>query len=308
MEGVEEVTEEMVQDAIKGVIDAMNSVGIISQGDASFGGWQNVFSKEGLSRYLATFVGGGIGGGLFSVQRALDNKFSGTDSGKNVKYTLRQAILDGRLQEVAEEFEHHKKFYNQRQGVEMGEINGEKVYLTGDATKSQADVIYERAIAELRHEALVISRITSGLDYDPKMTRVYGALSDSYEKSGLRENYIKPQWDALVQEIAGLSEELQSLNAQNEESEKTEENKNKIKELQDKLSAAQKKLTDWNNGENFANFTLDSLIFLNKELSKRLMSLDVKTYAHNMYGIDYDKIENSSEKEKIDNEFSLYKF
>lgn len=308
VEGVEEVTEEMVQDAIKGVIDAMNSVGIISQGDASFGGWQNVFSKEGLSRYLATFVGGGIGGGLFSVQRALDNKFSGTDSGKNVKYTLRQAILDGRLQEVAEEFEHHKKFYNQRQGVEMGEINGEKVYLTGDATKSQADVIYERAMAELRHEALVISRITSGLDYDPKMTRVYGALSDSYEKSGLRENYIKPQWDALVQEIASLSEELQSLNTQNEESEKTEENKNKIKKLQDKLSEAQKKLTDWNNGENFANFTLDSLIFLNKELSKRLMSLDVKTYAHNMYGVDYDKIENSSEKEKIDNEFSLYKF
>lgn len=306
IEGVEEVTEEMVQDAIKGVIDAMNSVGLINQEGATFGGWKNVFSREGLSRYLATFVGGGIGGGLFSVQRSLDNKFNGTPSGKNVKYTLRQAILDGRLKEVVDEFENHKKFYNQRQGVELGEIDGQKVYLTGDATKSQADVIYERAMAELRHEALVISRITQGLDYDPKMTPVYGALSDQYEKSGLRENYIKPQWDELVQEVAKLTDEIQALNSTNKDSESSADDTNKLKDLQDRLKEAQEKLNNWNNGENFADFTLDSLIFLNKQLAGRLMSLDVKSYAHNKLGVDYDNPTGDWTKAKIDEEFKQY--
>lgn len=306
VEGVEEVTEEMIQDAIKGVIDAMNSVGLINQEGASFGGWQNVFSKEGLSRYLATFVGGGLGGGLFSVQRSLDNKFSGTASGKNAKYTLRQAILDGRLKEVVDEFENHKKFYNQRQGVELGEINGQKVYLTGEASKSQADIIYERALAELRHEALVISRITQGLDYDPKMTPVYGALSSQYEKSGLRENYIKPQWDALVQEIAKLTDDIQALETK-KDGEASEENTENVNKLKKDLEEAQQKLKNWNNGENFADFTLDALVFLNKELSQRLMSLDIKSYAHNVLGVDYDNPTNGWTKEKIKEQFNEYK-
>ena len=131
----------------------------------------------------------------------------------------------------SEKFENHKKFYNQRQGVELGEIDGQKVYLTGDATKSQADVIYERAMAELRHEALVISRITQGLDYDPKMTPVYGALSDQYEKSGLRENYIKPQWDDLVQEVAKLTDEIQTLSSTNKDSESSADDTDKLKDL-----------------------------------------------------------------------------
>jgi hypothetical protein len=64
VEGVEEVSEEVVQDTIKGIVDACNALGFHSEG--SFGGWDNVFSKEGMSRYLATFAGGALGGTIFA--------------------------------------------------------------------------------------------------------------------------------------------------------------------------------------------------------------------------------------------------
>jgi hypothetical protein len=67
VEGVEEVTEEVVQDTIKGIVDTVQWLGWTSTPEASFGGWSNVFSKQGLERYLATFVGGAIGGGIFKA-------------------------------------------------------------------------------------------------------------------------------------------------------------------------------------------------------------------------------------------------
>jgi hypothetical protein len=70
-EGVEEISEEAVQDGVKGLIDGLNYLGYKSgkwgNENASFGGWSNVFSQEGLERYLETFVGGALGGAMFHV-------------------------------------------------------------------------------------------------------------------------------------------------------------------------------------------------------------------------------------------------
>jgi len=68
VEGAEEVTEEAVQDAVKGIVDVASYFGWTEK-KGSFGGVKNVFSKEGLSRYLATFVGGAVGGALFDIQQ-----------------------------------------------------------------------------------------------------------------------------------------------------------------------------------------------------------------------------------------------
>jgi hypothetical protein len=48
IEGVEEVTEEAVMDATKGIFDTLSAVGIGKNAKtASFGGWDNVFSATG---------------------------------------------------------------------------------------------------------------------------------------------------------------------------------------------------------------------------------------------------------------------
>lgn len=310
VEGVEEVTEEIIQDSVKGIIDAMASTGMINQ-EGSFGGWSNVFSRQGLERYLATFFGGAIGGGLFSVQHKLDQKFYNSPIGKDVKYTLRQAILEGRTAELFAELERHKRFYNTRQGVEVGEVNGHKIYLGGDQTKSQADIIYERALGELRHEVLTIARLTEGLTYDPKYSFVHAALSENYDKSGLRENYIEKQWENQVQKVAKLSDEIRSLNEQkiNLEKEKkpTSEIDEQLKKKEQEFEEANNELKNWLNGERFAEFTLGSLIYLNKKLSKYLLNLSIEDYAKDIFGVDYNTLSNDPKlKKEIDEEFNAY--
>jgi len=68
IEGVEEVTEQVVLDATKGVFDTMSYLGLVKQ-KGTFGGFDNVFSREGLQEYLANFMGGILGGAMFEFNR-----------------------------------------------------------------------------------------------------------------------------------------------------------------------------------------------------------------------------------------------
>ena len=104
IEGVEEVTEEVVQDTIKGIVDTVQWLGWTSTPEASFGGWSNVFSKKGLERYLATFVGGAVGGGIFKAQDKwinpfVNSLFTAESNSKNKEdiYTISRLIIEGRL-------------------------------------------------------------------------------------------------------------------------------------------------------------------------------------------------------------------
>jgi len=69
IEGIEEVTEQAVLDATKGIVDTLGYLGFTAK-QGSFGGWKNVFSQQGLENYLANFVGGIVGGGLFEFHRS----------------------------------------------------------------------------------------------------------------------------------------------------------------------------------------------------------------------------------------------
>ena len=67
IEGVEEVTEELVQDMSKGVLDLMSYFGWTKK-KGSFGTVERFQSGEWFDDYLANFVGGILGGGLFELE------------------------------------------------------------------------------------------------------------------------------------------------------------------------------------------------------------------------------------------------
>lgn len=69
IEGVEEVTEEAVLDMTKGVVDLMSYLGL-TKNKASFNTLQNVFSLQGAERYLASLLGGVLGGAMFELHRS----------------------------------------------------------------------------------------------------------------------------------------------------------------------------------------------------------------------------------------------
>ena len=67
IEGVEEVTEQVVEDMSKGVLDVMSYLGLTSK-KGSFDTVERYRSGEAFQEYLANFVGGVLGGGLFEAE------------------------------------------------------------------------------------------------------------------------------------------------------------------------------------------------------------------------------------------------
>jgi hypothetical protein len=69
IEGVEEVTEQLVMDATTGIVDAMSYLGL-TKNKGSFNTVSNVFSEKGLENYMANLLGGILGGAMFEFHRS----------------------------------------------------------------------------------------------------------------------------------------------------------------------------------------------------------------------------------------------
>jgi hypothetical protein len=124
-EGIEEVSEEVVQDAVKGMIDTLSWLGYTGK-TGSFGGWQNVFSKEGAARYFQTFAGGALGGGLFHLQehtiepnliRAFKDPNYMSQFELEADKDIIDVILSGRTKELIEELEKCKKIFSDKRAA-----------------------------------------------------------------------------------------------------------------------------------------------------------------------------------------------
>ena len=316
VESVEETSEEIIQDMIKGVVDLCSYYGFTpTQG--SFGGWSNVFSKEGLERYISTFIGGGIGGALFAVQNKFENKFfSQTPQGKASDYTLDDAIIQGRWNEVVESLQHAKKFFNQRQTASLGEVDGKQIYMSANSQDlSQAEVIYQQALNRATTRMLQITQLKEGAQYDPKMAGVYQQLAKAYNESGFDNVYVQKKWENLMHQIIDTQDKIAALQEQKNSNEKdnkpTKDIDAQIKDAETNLTSLQEQLHNWQNGVNLTQNTLAALVYLNPELSKRFLMLDVKSYAQDVLGVDYDKLDDSKDapytKTKVGNLWKAYK-
>jgi intein/homing endonuclease len=143
-EGFEEITEEAAQDAIKGMVDFASYMGWTGK-EGSFGGWDNVFSKQGLSRYIETFVGGALGGAVFQGADALDKKVRGIPP--ETEKDIYKAILLGQGKELKEELKKVKKFFPSDLSTDIKEVNGKKYFApTTDVSQSQSEIIYNKAL------------------------------------------------------------------------------------------------------------------------------------------------------------------
>lgn len=70
-EGVEETVEEITSDAIKALYSGLNALGIADkERNYNFG----ITPEDMISRYFTSFVGGGIGGAVFSLHNRFDRK------------------------------------------------------------------------------------------------------------------------------------------------------------------------------------------------------------------------------------------
>ena len=163
LEGFEEVTEEAVQDAVKGLIDTASSFGWTDK-QGSFGGWYNVFSKEGLERYAETFLGGALGGAVFEGARKLDNKIKKMPP--EVEKDIYDIIKSGKIEKFKKELKSVVKFFSPDLSTDIIEVNGNLTYAPASKGNSQRDIIYNAALQEVSTLENLILRESKNNKYD----------------------------------------------------------------------------------------------------------------------------------------------
>lgn len=152
-EGIEETMEEVAMDSIKGMFKGMNALGIVDENtQLDFG----ITPEDMMSRYFTSFVGGAIGGAVFS----LHNRFDGINN-EGLTRIIKQGdglgelvylIREGKLDQVRRELDRlHKNGSlgsTNLSGTELEYIkdgdSNKWVYKPADQGNSQNDLIHKQ--------------------------------------------------------------------------------------------------------------------------------------------------------------------
>lgn len=147
---LEETSEEVIQDAVKGIIDGASALGLTSK-QGNFGVIDDITSLSGIQRYITVALGGFAGGSLFHVQQnyldPLTNKwfrYNGpvtTLSDQLDNYNLVTALMEGRYEDIMNEIDRCKKFLPKDKFTGLLDQNGQAIEFLGETDLTQADVI-----------------------------------------------------------------------------------------------------------------------------------------------------------------------
>lgn len=307
IEGVEEVTEQAVLDATKGIVDVMSYLGLTKK-QGSLGGWDNVFSKAGLENYIANFVGGVIGGAMFElntgkIEPLLDKNKISEDTKKDI-YTL---IGNGQTSLVIDEL--NKQRYKLGNNFISPVSNNEKI-IPSDKGISQADFITDTAINIVKNiDGIMNSKdlIKSDEEIIKKAmldTIIIGNLKDSIKGSGIGiEGIIVDDFRNNAKKITDLQLDIQKLSSSPEEKIKNAEN---IKKIQEESKIYEDDNKDIINGKKAEEYYNQISFYLSKKVSESWMAIDRDSYTKIKYNKNFNTLPDSGfgiTKDKVTTEW-----
>ena len=324
IEGVEEVTEEAVMDATKGVIDLMSAAGIgKNAGTASFGGLDNTFSVEGAQRYLMNFIGGAIGGALFEFQGKVWQPFIDNvilhKTSPEVRYSIIQEIMNGNTNELMAEIDRmtaddKAPITLQQQGSEgEGKTRGQVI---NDSLKS-----YVRFVQGIVTEAGIPLDKLSDPELLKKVVRTK-LLEPVIESSGIMK-MISGDFTKMVDDFVKLNsdytEKFGKIEVEEKDNKKKEGESKKEdsipntvekQELEKQIEEKKKELLDFLNGGKELDYLKTALIYLHPVMRNAALGVDKYSYTQAKYGKDYSTLpdtDSTLSKSKIDQEYAEWK-
>lgn len=304
IEGFEEVTEQAVMDATKGIVDTLSYLGLTKK-QGSFGGFDNVFSQKGLENYLANFVGGLVGGALFEFQQArIDPLVNPGMVQNNTKADIYALVADGNLDQMVAYINKNKyKFGNSYVGVvrEDGTFDPEK-----PGTTSQADLVAAQAINMLTYIDGIIN--SQGLKHtDEEVVRK--ALRDSMIINDLAqtrgkteigiEGLILTDFRENVNKIIDLSTKINQITSTTPDADLTT--------LEEMRNMYKKNVEDILSGDLAEKYYTEALMYLT--MAKEMAVLDKNTFAKQTFGMEYNAIPDEGvglTKAKVDESYAEY--
>lgn len=304
VESAEEVSEEVIQDMVKGITDTMSWLGWTGA-QGSFGGWENVFSQQGLERYVATFLGGAAGGALFHlnmdhIEPWINNIRNGnSQQTRKRELDIYDVILAGKTDMLIQELKNLRPIFNTKLApTNITLSDGTKVAQIGIDGESQADFIINAAIKEVQLlEQSIKPIIPIGL-----LEHQFGIQDGTFSqlKNAKIDQLIISDYKEKCKKAAELIRDLNSLNS--------EENKDRERkqELQDQLDNIIKEINGYGSGESDLRYGLQFGALLNEDIRRAFSDLDENTWLQDIKGINPDEITDQQLKEKLHKEYELW--
>lgn len=244
-EGVEETVEEITSDAIKALYSGLNALGIADkERNYNFG----ITPEDMISRYFTSFVGGGIGGAVFSLHNRFDRKNNpilnstltqNDDSLKEIIYLLRDGKENQLRMELDRLHKAGKLGSTNLSGTELEFVKDGNItkaqYKSTSSGDSQNDLLYQqigfyidRINEVLKEEGLDLS--DAELQYITQQADIAGksieetrqgylnlkklskqqTIEDKIISSGLYSQIFE-DWNNLTSEIIKTKVELENL-------------------------------------------------------------------------------------------------
>ena len=306
IESIEEITEEITMDAVKGVIDTISYLGLLDK-KGSFGGWSNVFSLSGLERYAAAAVGGFLGGGLFELQRLKIEPALGLSSLSGPeKYDVYDYISRGHKDLLIKEINRNRPLYGNKYisaPLENGEIKQAELGL------SQGDLVADMAIKMIEKVDSIMTEENLKHTEDElieKVIRDNFIIEDLREasKNGLGiEGIIVEDFVDITNKLVDINANIDALKSQNPTMDLSQ-----MEKLRNDLRTQRDQIL---NGDNSLEYIKRIGMYLSKAISKHYITPDIQSFTLEKYNTTYDSLTNDKgvylNKERVEKEFTDFK-
>ncbi len=212
IESIEEVTEEAVLDATKGIVDVFSWLGFTKK-QGSFDTIQNIFSQQGLERYITSAIGGFVGGALFEANtKFIEPALSGQKIQPEEKVSLIREIANGNTEQLLKEAEKFRKLGNNKLSPVLTTINGEEVNLSTTEGKSQADIVADSLVDYIKYVDGILNQENLKLSDDEIFEKALlnEVAIPILEESGIHK-IVLSDFNNQVKELVDLRAKIDSI-------------------------------------------------------------------------------------------------
>lgn len=307
-EGIEEVSEELMQDTLKNAYNGLNKLGWTK---TEKGNEFQFTADDILTRYATSFIGGAVGGAIFKGSDALMNKMTGhipPEVNKDLMWHVANGNAEKALNIVQEQED--KGLYGSTtltpNAVYSNNFNFDQPDFTPttDKSKSQNAYIANLLRAKIQQLKAVVdqyeipSQLALGQDYTDKVQK----LIDIKLNSSMSDDV-----DKLSSDIYENVSKLRSIEKPNAESteEEVKAYKKSIKTYEDKIKNSREELQAISNGDRLQKYFEEAFFATRTPLSN---TFDVKTpndFAKAKYQQNYVEL-TDDQKQDVDDLYNSY--
>ena len=287
IESIEEVTEEAVLDATKGIVDTFSWLGFTKK-QGSFDTLQNVFSKQGLERYMTSAIGGFVGGALFEANtKFIEPALSGQKIQPEEKASLIREIANGNTEQLLKEAEKFRKLGNSKLSPVLTTINGEEINLSVTEGKSQADIVADNLINYIKYVDGILNQEDLKLSDDQIFEKALlnEVAIPILEESGIHK-IVLSDFNNQVKELVEIRSKIDSI---------PEDKKEDRSKLESELLEKRNELQSLLNGERYEDYLSQTLFYLIKPIHEPFSSLDIDSFSKHHFGESYYNLSETGE-------------